>query len=177
MNLAEQRAGRSPQSWNLSFGIGDDTGYAVTFRFHRFARSGRSPESSDTCSVRIARAREYVGGHLEEKISNEKLAAVACLSPAYFARRFKNETGLTPGGYVRWARLREAKRLLRDTELPLSEIAYRCGFCSQSHMTVLFGSDVGVTPKQFRTQNRGSALPRASSNEHGTMTVAPTLQA
>jgi AraC-like DNA-binding protein len=47
-------------------------------------------------------------------------------------------------------RIHRARELLSLTERPLAEIAYACGFSSQSHMTSWFRRKHGVTPKQFR---------------------------
>jgi AraC family transcriptional regulator len=79
------------------------------------------------------------------------LAARACfLSRAHFSRLFKDTTGLTPRCWHMERRVVSAERLLETTSLPLSEIAYRCGFSDQSHFTNAFVKRRKVTPGTWR---------------------------
>jgi AraC family transcriptional regulator len=57
---------------------------------------------------------------------------------------------LSPINYITRQRIERAKRLLAETELPISEIALRTGFSSQSHFTTSFRRLAGVTPSSFR---------------------------
>ena len=62
----------------------------------------------------------------------------------------KSDLRLTaPGATIR-RRIANARRMIEVTSLPLSEIAYRNGFSSQSHMTGLFTSRLGITPGNLR---------------------------
>ncbi|MEL6325211.1 MAG: helix-turn-helix transcriptional regulator, partial [Pseudomonadota bacterium] len=58
--------------------------------------------------------------------------------------------GITPYQYVMRERLEEAKRLLRDTEWSLVDIAVATGFSSQSHFATTFKKSVKLTPLQYR---------------------------
>jgi AraC family transcriptional regulator len=73
------------------------------------------------------------------------------MSPAHFARLFKQATGRTPHQYVLHCRLEHAKQLLAETTLPLSEIACQVGCADHSHLTRLFRRYVGLSPKAYRT--------------------------
>src|SRR5262245_9412187 len=76
---------------------------------------------------------EYVEEHLDASPTLEELAAVARLSPCYFARQFKRATGLPPHRYVIARRVERARRLLqRDPDLPLAGVAAHAGFSDQS---------------------------------------------
>lgn len=125
----------------------------ISVRFALNARPAPVPHAGRRYSDRVARVCDFIAANLEASLHNDELASVACLSTAYFARRFKAETGVTPGAYLRRARFEEAKRLLEETDLPIAEIAYRCGFCSQSHMTVVFGVEGQMTPKKHRDRS------------------------
>jgi AraC-like DNA-binding protein len=59
-------------------------------------------------------------------------------------------------------RIEKAKRLLSESHLALSEIAQEAGFCSQSHLTRVFRTNLGQTPQQYRLSRRetGSASDR-----------------
>jgi AraC family transcriptional regulator len=94
---------------------------------------------------------EYVEAHLGAGPTLEQLAAVARLSPYYFARQFKAATGLPPHQYVILRRVERAKQLLQTGGgFSLAEVAARVGFSDQSQFTHHFKRVVGVTPRLFR---------------------------
>jgi AraC family transcriptional regulator len=86
---------------------------------------------------------------MEESLSIENLAGAAGLSPIHFARQFKRTTGTSPHQFLMEARVARARDLLAS-RLSIAEIAYRCGFSHQEHMTRLFGRQLGVTPAAYR---------------------------
>ncbi|MGF1475695.1 MAG: helix-turn-helix domain-containing protein [Geminicoccaceae bacterium] len=102
----------------------------------------------------IRRARDFIEANLGEELSLAAIAGEACLSPHHFLRAFKAATGKTPHRYVQERRVDLCRRLLETTDLPLADIAYQCGFASQSHMTTVFGSAVGTTPGRYRSDNQ-----------------------
>jgi len=97
----------------------------------------------------IARIDGHIDAHMETALDIPTLAALAGCSATHFARRFRAATGQTPQ-YVIDRRIERARELLAEGELPLSEIAYACGFASQSHMTDVFRQRVGLTPGRYR---------------------------
>jgi AraC family transcriptional regulator len=72
------------------------------------------------------------------------------MSYFHFSRAFKQSMGMSPTNFIAERRIERAKRLLQETELPISEIALRAGFSSQSHFTTSFHRVAGATPKAFR---------------------------
>jgi AraC family transcriptional regulator len=72
------------------------------------------------------------------------------MSYFHFSRAFKQSMGMTATNYIAGRRIERAKRMLEETELPISEIALRSGFSSQSHFTTAFRRLAGATPKAFR---------------------------
>jgi AraC family transcriptional regulator len=99
---------------------------------------------------RLQRVRDYVEAHLDEDLSLTMLADIACLSPYHFSRSFKQATGVGPQRYVIQRRVERAKRLMRQTHQPLALIALEAGFADQSHFTIAFRREIGVTPGAFR---------------------------
>jgi AraC family transcriptional regulator len=87
---------------------------------------------------------------MEAGISLDDLAAEAGYSRFHFAHAFSEAMGLPPHRYLTLRRIERAKDLLRDTDLPLAEIALMVGFSSQSHFTHRFRTVVGETPRGFR---------------------------
>ncbi|MNE61468.1 HTH-type transcriptional activator RhaS [compost metagenome] len=82
------------------------------------------------------------------------LAAHAELSEFHFARMFKHSTGQAPHQYVMQVRLQQAEKLLRNTLMPLTQIALDCGFSSASHFSHRFKAFYGHTPIWLRQQSR-----------------------
>jgi AraC-like DNA-binding protein/PAS domain-containing protein len=101
----------------------------------------------------LRRVCEFVESHLEDDINLETLAAEARLSVYHFARGFKLSTGVSPHRYVLEQRVKRARQLLVQTDLPLSAIASAVGFFDQGHFSRQFRSLVGTTPSSFRRTN------------------------
>jgi AraC family transcriptional regulator len=93
---------------------------------------------------------DFVAGHLDRNLSVTEIAQVAGMSPFHFARRFKALNGITPYHYVTRVRVYRACDLLRDPVIPITEICYRVGFSSQSHLSAHFSRIVGTTPARYR---------------------------
>jgi AraC family transcriptional regulator len=123
--------------------------YAASRPLLRQATGGLAP-----CKLR--RTIAYIEAHLEQALSLATLAAVAQTSPAHFARLFKQTTGRTPHQYVITCRMKHAKRLLVETDMPLSQIGPQVGCADQSHFTALFRKHVSMTPQVYRNNARRS---------------------
>ncbi|MDF2234099.1 AraC family transcriptional regulator [Albimonas sp. CAU 1670] len=98
----------------------------------------------------VRRATAHVDAHLGETIAVADLAAAAKLSSGHFCRAFKVTTGRTPHAFVVERRLERAKRLMLETDEPLSQVAARCGLSDQAHLTRLFRRHLGATPLTWR---------------------------
>lgn len=92
----------------------------------------------------------FVRQHLDHSVSVATLAALVCVSPSHFYSLFREATGKTPHQHVLELRLREAARLLRETTVPVAQLASRCGFSSQSALNHAMRRHLGLTPKQLR---------------------------
>ena len=82
-----------------------------------------------------------------------RLASIAGLSVSQFSRQFKARTGLAPHRFLLALRIDQACRLLRADTAPIAEIAIRCGFSHQEHLTRVMRAQLGTTPGAVR---RGS---------------------
>jgi AraC family transcriptional regulator len=99
----------------------------------------------------LRRVKEYMEAHLQDNLSLDQLASETRYSRGHFLRMFQAATGMTPHQYLTKRRIERAKRILRDEEgTSLIDIAARCGFSSQSHMTRVFREQTGVTPSAFK---------------------------
>lgn len=102
----------------------------------------------------LARIFDFIESRVDAHLTLEKLAGVAHCSLSHFARAFKKTTGKTPHQYLMERRIDRAKHLLMAGDLPLAQVAYDCGFASQSHLTDVFRRLTGVTPARFRRAAR-----------------------
>lgn len=92
----------------------------------------------------------YIRRTLPEPIVIEELAAACALSHYQLLRLLKRATGETPQHYVLNQRVELARKMLRESDLPLAEIADALGFSSQSHFSNTFKSFTQSTPKAYR---------------------------
>lgn len=97
-------------------------------------------------AVAKRRVLELIDTHLDARLTIEMLAREVGLSPAHFARAFKESLGRAPHQYLLALRLERARRLLEATGGSLSDIAQRTGFADQAHLTRLFKRAFGTTP-------------------------------
>jgi AraC family transcriptional regulator len=105
--------------------------------------------------ARLRAVVEYIEAHLDAGPTLEQMAAVARLSPNYFAWQFRRATGLPPHRYVLARRVERAEQLLQTGgDFSLAEVAAFAGFSDQSQFSRHFKRLVGVTPGQFRTRVR-----------------------
>lgn len=92
----------------------------------------------------------FVEAHLHEPIRLEDLAGLLGLGLWTFNRRFRQAFGRPAYAFVVDRRVERAKRLLRDGDLAVKQVAASCGFSDQAHLTRMFRARLGVTPAQFR---------------------------
>ena len=92
----------------------------------------------------------YIDESLGESLKVRQLAQRAGMSQFHFARMFRRSVGRPPHGYLTDLRMERAKRLLRETDLPLAQVAAQVGYQTQAHFTGVFHREVGVTPRNYR---------------------------
>lgn len=97
------------------------------------------------------RVLAFVDAHLDSAdLSLPRLAAQANLSEFHFARMFRASMGCTVHDWVAARRLDRARALLRETRLPLADIAAACGYAGASHLSRHVKTATGATPGQWR---------------------------
>jgi len=92
--------------------------------------------------------------HLDQDLSVPRLAEKIAMSERSFARHFVDGVGVAPGHYVRQIRITAARRKLEQTDLPLLQIARRCGFGTPESLRRSFIAALGVTPGAYRERFR-----------------------
>jgi AraC family transcriptional regulator len=96
---------------------------------------------------------DFIMSRLSEPLKIVDLAGAVRLSPTHFARQFKRAKGTSPHKHLLNTRIAAAQRLLHS-DLAIAEVAFRCGFSHQEHLTTVFKRMMGVTPAVYRAIRR-----------------------
>ncbi|MFF4193269.1 helix-turn-helix domain-containing protein [Nonomuraea sp. NPDC001831] len=103
---------------------------------------------------RVRRVLDLIAAEPEAQHSVASLARAVALSPSRFAHLFAAETGQTPMGAVRRARVRHAASLLEVTDLDVGQVAAASGFVSPFHFSRAFRREYGLPPRDYRARLR-----------------------
>ena len=98
----------------------------------------------------VQKAVEYIKENLTYDLSLKSVAAYAGFSPIYFHNLFKNATGKALRDYVEEQRIKKAANMIVTTDATLTEVAYECGFSSQSYFSYAFKRRMGATPREYQ---------------------------
>jgi len=96
----------------------------------------------------------YIRENYAEPISLEKLSMLAFVSPKYFSRLFKAQTGCTVTEYTQRLRITRACELLRDTDLTVAAVAEQTGYGDIKYFNKVFRRNIDMTPAEYRRRNR-----------------------
>lgn len=97
---------------------------------------------------------EFVEQHIDNSdLSVTELAAKLNVSKSGLNRKLKSLLGVAPKEFINKARMNRAVALLRHSDLPVKEIAYRCGFSDQNYFGKCFRAAMGVSPSEYRQKN------------------------
>ena len=100
----------------------------------------------------LRRVKRYIEDHLAEPLPLADLARLAGLGRSHFSEAFRGSTGMPPHRWILIRRIERAKELLRDLQLPITELALALGFASSSHFSAAFRAVCQVTPSGYRAR-------------------------
>lgn len=100
--------------------------------------------------ARLHRVLEFIESRLDQDLTVQDLAEVACLSVFHFARAFRASIGRSPHAYLSERRLDRARQMLSYTRASLAEVALICRFSSQANFNRAFKRAMGVSPGRYR---------------------------
>jgi AraC family transcriptional regulator len=108
------------------------------------------------------RAIRFLYEKYSEPLSLADIAESAILSRFHFCRTFRDATGVTPGRFLSAIRIYQAKRMLLNTRMNVTDVAFAVGYNSLGSFSNHFTDSVGIAPGRFRriSQNGGFKLPR-----------------
>lgn len=98
-------------------------------------------------------AKRYIHEHFREKINLSDVAEAVGISYGHLSKCFKQVEGNSFNSYLMEVRIDEAKRLMREDNLPISEIAYEVGIGDPNYFSKCFKKQTGLTPKEYVTMS------------------------
>ena len=123
--------------------------YDYIIEFHRAMNEDVGCARSRKLSM-ILPALIYISDHYSEDFSLTDLADVVGVTPQHLCRLFRDALNMRPTDYLLGRRLDEAKRLIRNSDMSLSEISQKCGFNDPSYFSTVFKKHEGCSPAVYR---------------------------
>lgn len=98
----------------------------------------------------IEKINAYIREHYSENIGRNEIGAAFFLVPEYLAKMYKKKTGQNLKDYINEYRLSQAKLLLKNSDMKVSDVALEVGFDNFSYFSTLFKQHMGMTPNEYR---------------------------
>ncbi len=132
----------------------DSLAHALTVRFLFLGERtpGQRRGAAALTRRKLSRVQELMESRLDAALTLRELAAEVGYSRSHFLRAFREATGVTPHRYLLNRRIERARRLLREAEMSIAQVASLCGFSSQAHLTLAFRKVCGLTPGEYRRE-------------------------
>ncbi|AJS58857.1 AraC family transcriptional regulator [Paenibacillus sp. IHBB 10380] len=145
--IAEQANGLSESSLYLKILLAE-----LLIFIHRKINSGCQQHylSSNRFHQHISQVVHYINHHYDQRLTLDDISRRFYMSPSHLSRTFKESTGFTLIEYVNNVRVKQACYFLKESKLPVSEIAERVGFENLTHFGRTFKSVVGLSALKFR---------------------------
>ena len=111
----------------------------------------KSDKEEQSYSDNIYEARNFIKEHFSNpELSLGETADHIHVSAPYLSKKFKEETGDSFGEYLQRLRLSKAMSMLSESDLPIYEIAFRCGYSTQHYFSTAFKKELNVSPADYR---------------------------
>lgn len=105
----------------------------------------------------ISHARSFIDSHYSSDISLDDVSRAVNISPYYFSKLFKEESGVTFIEYLTGLRIRQAKKLLSDPSIAVKDIGNAVGYQDPNYFSRIFRRATGLSPSEYRQQNGSSS--------------------
>lgn len=114
-------------------------------------------KSKHSTSLHTKSCKQYIYQHLTETCSLSDIASHLHLNPTYLSGLFRKNEGITIKEFILREKISAAQDMLRHTNAPVSEIADRFCFSSQSYFSQVFRKNTGMTPLQYRASRKADS--------------------
>ncbi len=111
-------------------------------------------ETARSVSKECAEVKRYIDSHFKENLTLDLLSRRAHINKYYLVHSFKKAFGMSPINYLQFRRIAESRRIIVETDTPISQIAQMVGFTSQSSFTQCFKRIVNLTPTHLRKTSK-----------------------
>lgn len=101
-------------------------------------------------SERIETALRFIERNLAKGVTLEEAAGVAHVSPCYLSRLFRKEMGMTFMAYLKAQQIGRAKALLKNSDLPITNVALDLSYADANYFCKAFKKEVGISPSEYR---------------------------
>lgn len=125
--------------------------------FHNSRMSEATPDPDPELLRRLLRAKDRMDAASHEAWPVQRLAQVSGVSQAHFTRSFKQAFGTPPHRYLLTRRIERAMTLLRETDMPITDIAFDIGWASLGTFGRTFRDITGDSPSAVRARGRATA--------------------
>ena len=109
----------------------------------------RTDNSINSENEMVSRAQKYIGDNVRKKLSVPMVAKAVGVSPSYLTALFHKNLQISPGEYIRRAKLQESKIMIRDGKLNFTEIARALQYSTVHHFSRQFKEKFGITPTEY----------------------------
>jgi AraC family transcriptional regulator len=120
-------------------------------------------QTRENYNDRLNRVLDYVHAHLEDDVSFDRLAEVACLSPYHWSRIYSAMRGETIAATIRRLRLQRAADRLANTDSEIGVVAARAGYSSTDTFGRAFKDAFGASPAAYREKGSHAAFKAANA--------------
>ena len=97
---------------------------------------------------------DYISKNYAQDITLKGLSKDFSISEGYLSRKFKEVSGLGISQYITYVRISHAEKFLKESNLSVTEIAEKCGFCGSTYFSSVFRKTKGISPLTFRKNNQ-----------------------
>lgn len=117
-------------------------------------RQGGKHEKKQLPHLKVSEIIRFLEQNFTESVSLKVISDQFELSPCYLSRLFKNSTGIHFVDYITMLRVKEAQKLLRDTDMKVVDISEQAGFDNLAHFYRVFRKRTSASPLEYRSRQR-----------------------
>ena len=123
--------------------------FELAFLLNKYSYNSKSMGQLTNNRKIIDQTIEYINDNITTDLSLEKIAAEMNFTPTYFHKLFKSSTGKNLREYIEEQRIKKSINLMISTDMTLTQIAYECGFSSQSYFSYAFKRKMKLSPREY----------------------------